>query len=196
MKSSAIVWVMLLMTLGALAEKKPTKSTEPLSADAIAIYKTVLREYAGKSDSLNVSTKTYPLDPESQMNGLHNGDCLKGVRLENLSTVAHTYHNLPSEVLSKNMRLVDPEKHAAVVRRNDPENAIGTSRSLNAAVHRAFETGLFSLSEIAFDKDHRHAVVAYRFWCGSLCGRGSTSVFEKVGNIWMKTNRSCGGWVS
>jgi hypothetical protein len=52
------------------------------------------------------------------------------------------------------------------------------------------------MSEIAFDKDHRFGVVSYSFWCGSLCGNGSTLVFEKVDGVWKNANRPCGGWVS
>ena len=197
MKATAIVSCLLLsMVFCAVAEKKPTKNPTLLSSDEIAIYRTVLQQYAGKSGPLNVSSETYPLDPNSEMNGLKRGDCLEGIELANLSTTAHSYHILPAEVLDKNMRLVDPHKQATIVRQNDPRNVITTPSSVDSAVKRAFDTALFSLSEIAFDKDHRHAVVAYSFWCGSLCGNGSTLVFEKVGNAWKKTKRTCGGWIS
>jgi len=69
-------------------------------------------------------------------------------------------------------------------------------KSVEDAVRNAFATGLFSMSEIAFDKDHHHAVVSYSFWCGFLCGHGKTVVFEKVNGMWRNTNRNCGGWVS
>jgi hypothetical protein len=69
-------------------------------------------------------------------------------------------------------------------------------KSVEKAVKEAFANGLFSMSEIAFDKSHRHAVVAYRFWCGALCGNGRTLVFEKAGNEWKNTERKCGGWIS
>jgi hypothetical protein len=41
-----------------------------------------------------------------------------------------------------------------------------------------------------------YAVVSYRFWCGSLCGNGSTLVFEKFDGEWRRTDRRCGEWIS
>jgi len=177
---------------------RPTKSATPLSEDEIAIYKAVLWQYASdESRSLNVSSKTYPLDPESHMNGLRNGECLKGIQLDNLAAISHTYHELPPEVLSgKNMRLVDPEKQAKIVKSNDPDRTMAKGKSVDNAVKDAFATGLFSISEIAFDKDHRYAAVSYSFWCGGLCGHGSTLVFQKAGSEWKKMERNCGGWIS
>ena len=187
--------IFILMTSG-FGENKPTKSTVPLTADEVAIYKAILQEYTvAKSVSLNVSAKTYPLDPESHMNGLTEA-CPKGIQLDNLSTVVHTYHDLTPGVLTRNTRLVNPSRQAILIRKNDPQNVVGTGESIEVAVKRAYDTALFSLSEIAFDKDHRYAAVTYSFWCGSLCGDGSTLVFEKVGNVWKKTDRRCGGWVS
>jgi len=180
------------------AGNKPTKSPAPLSTDETAIYKAVLQQYiSGDAPSLNVSTKTYPLDPESHMSGLKNGECLKGIQLDNLAAISHTYHELPPEVLSgNNMRLVDPERQAKIVKGNDPSRTIAKGKSVDNAVTEAFATGLFSMSEIAFDKDHRYAVVSYRFWCGGLCGQGSALVFQKVGSEWKKMERNCGGWIS
>jgi hypothetical protein len=43
-----------------------------------------------------------------------------------------------------------------------------TEKQVDDSVKRAFETGLFTLTEIIFDKQHRRAVVAYSFVCGGL----------------------------
>ena len=64
------------------------------------------------------------------------------------------------------------------------------------AVENAFSTALFSISEIAFDKDRQFAVVSYRFWCGSLCGHGATLVFQKIKGEWRNANRNCSSWIS
>lgn len=117
------------------------------------------------------------------------------MEVESLVSAVRSFHQLPPDVLPrKNMRLVDPKKRAAIVRRNDPDNAVG--KSLKDAVRDAFATGLFSVSEIAFDREHSHALVSYGFRCGSLCGSGATVILEKVGDVWKKTDRMCGGWVS
>lgn len=69
-------------------------------------------------------------------------------------------------------------------------------KSAKEAVSDAFDTGLFSISEIAFDKEHRHAAVKYGLYCGFLCGHGKTLIFEKVGANWRKRDSNCGGWTS
>lgn len=68
--------------------------------------------------------------------------------------------------------------------------------SVDAAVNNAFKNGLFELSEIAFDKAHRRAIVSYSFVCGSLCGNGGVWLFEKVDGVWKKSENVCGGWIS
>jgi hypothetical protein len=178
--------------------EKPVKNTAPLSTDEIAIYRAVLRQYeSGDSGSLNVSARTYPLDPDSQLNRLADNECLKGIRLENLAELAHSFHDLTPEVLpAKNMKLVDPKQQGKIVSSNDPDKTIGDGKSVDDAVKGAFNTALFSMSEIAFDREHLNAAVSYRFWCGLLCGNGATLVFQKVGDRWKKANRHCGGWVS
>lgn len=67
---------------------------------------------------------------------------------------------------------------------------------LNQAVRNAFEHGLFSVSEIVFDKEYLHAIVSYGFRCGLLCGSGATVVLEKMGNEWKIADGACGGWIS
>jgi hypothetical protein len=117
--------------------------------------------------------------------------------VDDLSTRWHSFHELTPDVLpSKNMTLVDPKRQAKIVRNNDPSTTIQQGKPVHSAVEKAFSTGLFSLSEIAFDKSHHYAIVSFGFWCGSLCGHGSTLIFENVSGQWKRTDRNCGGWVS
>jgi hypothetical protein len=194
---AAILVLVLPLFLSGSDSNKPVKSTAPLSTDAIAVYKALFLTYGGdKDESLNVSAETYPLDPHASTTGFDQPGCLKSVRLDNLSAVSHSYHELPAEVLpSKAMRIVDPKAQARIVHSNDPSNTIRKGEPVKDAVQAAFTTGLFSVSEIAFDKEHHFAGVSYRFWCGSLCGNGSSLVFEKVTGEWQKV-RNCGGWDS
>lgn len=195
--SAAVLGVLLPYSLSGSNDSKPVKSTTALSADEIAVYKAVLRTYSDdKGAGLNVSAKTYPLDPSASTTGFDQPECLGGVQLDNLSSASHSYHELPAEVLpSKAITLVDPKRQAVIVHSNDPSNTIGKGMPVKDAVAAAFNSGLFSMSEIAFDKEHRFAAVRYSFWCGSLCGHGSTLVFEKSNGEWRKV-RNCGGWVS
>ena len=194
---AAILGLILPYSLSGSDNSKPVKSITPLSADEIAVYKAILRTFSGDKDAgLNVSAKTYPLDPRASTTGFDQPGCLNGIQLDNLSTVSHSYHELPPEVLpSKAVTLVDPKMQARIVHSNDPGNTIRKGKPVKDAVAAAFTTGLFSMSEIAFDKEHRFAAVRYSFWCGSLCGHGSTLMFEKVNGEWRKV-RDCGGWVS
>ena len=106
----------LLLTCCAANSKsqKPVKSTIPLGADEIAIYKAVLRTYSGDKDvNLNVAATTYLLDPKASTAGFDQPECLKGVELENLSSASSSYHQLPADALpSEAMRLVDQESSA------------------------------------------------------------------------------------
>lgn len=202
MKSAFLLAIVLAIvpacTSTGVMSNKPVKSTTPLSADEVAIYKAVLRHYTDHKDAaLNVSQTTYPLDSGSPMSGVQGTECLKGIQLENLSTASSSFHELALEVLpGKRMRLVDPRKQTKVVHSNDPGDTIRRGQSTEDAVETAFSTALFSMSEIAFDKEHRFGVVSYRFWCGQLCGNGSTLVFEKVKGEWRNAKRNCGGWIS
>lgn len=174
------------------------ENTTPLSEDEVGIYKAVIQEWGARDvTSLNVSAMTSPLEANSTSTALIDCACATGIQLESLIRASRTYHKLTPEILrTERVRLVDPTKQAPIVRTNDPANALKRGRSLNDAVENAFAHGLFSLSEIAFDKEHKHALVSYSFVCGSLCGSGSTRIFEKTGSEWKRTTRSCGGWVS
>jgi len=193
-----VLSIVLVCPSTSAGRNKPAKATTPLSADEVAIYNAVLRQYSDdKGTALNVSRTTYPLDPSSPLGGLQGPECLKGIQLENLPTASHSFHELPPDILpSKQMKLVDPKKQTRIVHSNDPSNTIRKGAPVQGAVENAFSTALFSMSEIAFDKERRFAVVSYMFWCGSLCGQGSTLVFEKVKGHWRNANRSCGSWIS
>lgn len=199
--AAIVLGVALPHSLASSQAQKPTKSTESLTADEITIYRAVLQRNApdnsGAPGTLNVSAITYPLDPSSPLSGLSDSSCLKGIQLDNLATASRSFHELSQDILPNKVgRLVDPKKQKKIVHDNDPDKTMREGKSVDTAVKGAFGTALFSLSEIAFDKERTHAVVSYSFWCGSLCGNGATWVFEKVGNEWKKTDRNCGDWIS
>src|SRR5580658_2800120 len=140
----ALVLAVAVLSAGAASDRdKPIKNTALLSADEIAIDRAVLRPYqSSDSGSLNVSARTYPLDAASPMIGLADRECLKGIQLENLAGLAHSFHDLTSAVLpAKNIKLVDPKQQSKIVRDNDPDKTIRDGRS----VHTAVERGLLPL---------------------------------------------------
>lgn len=173
--------------------KKSVRNTNPFSADDIAIYRGVLERWNSNSRILlDVSNRTVPIDRD-----LSDCGCLEGIELQSMANAAHSFHTLTRDVLGgKNIRLVDANKQAVIVQSNDPSKPIRESEPIETAVNGAFLTGLFSMSEIAFDKEHRRALVSYSFVCGSLCGSGGVWMFEKIDGLWKKSERVCGGWVS
>jgi len=177
---------------------KPIVSEESLTGEQVSIYRTVLKDYLRGSDgTLNVSALTEPLDQSD--------DCVKQMRLENLTAPAAAVHRLEQPLVpGTKITLVDPMRQRRAVAENDPQNLMKkaidehekvTDEQLDKSVKQAFRTGLFTLSEIAFDKEHRRAVVSYSFVCGMLCGHGNTLVLKKIRQNW-KIAKRCGGWVS
>lgn len=174
--------------------ERPVGSVIPLSQDEIAIYRAVLGNAIERGwRRLNVSIVTYPLSATD----LDRCDCFDDIDFDDLSVAFHSFHDLPDTVLPvKEMSLVNRAKQSSLVRANDPSNTMREGKTVKDAVDTAFRTGLFSMSEIAFDREHLRAVVSYRFWCGLLCGSGATLVVEKFGSEWRLSERDCGSWVS
>jgi hypothetical protein len=100
--------------------------------------------------------------------------------------------------------LVDPDRQERKIEESDPQKLMKraiddgekvTDKQLKDSLKDAFVSGLFTLTEIMFDKQHRSAVVAYSFVCGGLCGHGNTLIMKKVGQEW-RVSKRCGGWIS
>jgi hypothetical protein len=159
----------------------------------VAIYRGILERWNSNYRSLlNVSNRTFPVDRD-----LLDCGCLKGIELQSIANAAHLFHILTRDVLAgKNIRLVDADKQAVIVQSNDATKSIREGKSVETAVNGAFSTGLFSMSEIAFDKEQRRALVSYSFVCGLLCGSGGVWLLEKVDGVWKKSDRDCGGGIS
>jgi hypothetical protein len=179
--------------LAGSSHKKPVKNTIPFSADEVAIYRGILERWNSNSRGLlNVSNRTSPIDRDISDCG-----CLKGIEPQTIVSAAHSFRILTKDVLAaKNIKLVDADQQAVIVHSNDPNNSMREGKSVETAVNIAFPTGLFSMSEIAFDEEQRSALVSYSFVCGSLCGSGGVWLFEKVDGVWKKSERVCGGWIS
>jgi len=188
----------LFFTPSRLPTKKAGRSTVPLSQDETTIYKAVIGKWTSHAKArLNLSVTTYPLNQSLAEISVSNCGCVQDIYVEESSAAFRSFHRLSQVVLTGNeVTLVDPRAQGAIVRANDPHSTVIKGKSVKEAVATAMDAGLFSLSEIAFDRDHRYAIVSYSFWCGLLCGSGATLVFEKIGPDWKATERECGGWVS
>ncbi|MBZ5524508.1 MAG: hypothetical protein LAP21_19895 [Acidobacteriia bacterium] len=182
-------------------EVQPELSKNPLTAEQVQIYRVVLEQYVRDSDaSLNIAIQTQAFDLTGFFVGLKASEgCLKGIELKNLKETASTVHKVDARVLmGKKMVLVDPKKQTALVAKYDPGSSTRLGKPVEDAVNEAFQAGLFTLSEIAFDKKHEWAVLSYSFYCGMLCGHGSTVVLKKDTDTqeWKITSRHCSDWIS
>src|SRR5262249_49323578 len=143
-----------------------------LGDEQLAVYRAILSEYMKDSHgSLTLSRQTIPL---VVLEG-----CLKEFKLEQTNNsvgkihefnTLHTFAKAPAPKVV----LVDPQPQIEERKRVWPD---------------------LSLTEIAFDKNHLHAVAGYGFLCGHLCGNGKDFVLEKTGNQW-KVARTCSFWIS
>jgi hypothetical protein len=177
---------------------KPKVSDAPLTSEQVAIYRAVLSTYLKGSDRvLNLANITELLDRTDT-------ECFKGLNLEAALGTTAFIHRIGPELMVDKIVLVDPDRQQGTIKENDPEKLMRkviddheqiTDEQLDKSLERAFSSGLFTLSEIAFDKEHRRAVVSYGFVCGALCGHGNLLVLKKVGHNW-KVSKRCGGWVS
>ena len=198
----AALLAVLMMVLAGLAsgqdstEAKPKVSDKPLTAEQLAVYRVVLGSWmAQEMPALNLAAETVPLGDTGPT---ADESCSKGLDLETASpTLVHRFRQQDLAQLgpSRTLTLVDPDLQKQDVRNNDPGKTFGDGRSIEDAVRNGFAHGLATLSEIRFDKGHKHAIVSYGFYCGSLCGNGGALVLEKIDGVWQYKSR-CGDWIS
>ena len=194
----------LSLAFVALSQEDAPKArvrSDPLTEEQIAVYRTVIDSYSnGSNATLNVADETETLDLSEDK------DCLKGIDLDPGNTSTSVVHRLDNRVtkMKKNIVLVNGELQQKKVEENDPQKLMKraidggervTEKQLDGSLREAFATGLFAFSEIAFDKRHQHAVLAYSFVCGGLCGHGNTIVLRKVRGKW-KQRKTCRSWIS
>lgn len=200
--SGQIVLTLLFIAMAAGENQpKPRLSKDPLTAEQVAIYRAVLVQYVENDSSaaLNIADATEPFSwPDDQK------ECSKGLSMEAATRPPIVHRLSPAVVLGPKMVLVDPERQGRLVKQNDPQKLVHkaidqhepvSDKDLDESVQRAFSTGLFTFSEILFDKSHQHAILQYSFWCGSLCGNGKTLVIKKSEGKW-RVEKECGDWVS
>lgn len=118
---------------------------------------------------------------------------MKNIELTDLADARQTVHLISVDISKgRPVKLIDRNKHKV----DDPGKNINKGDSVEHAVTQGFKSGVLSVSEITFDRAHRFAVFKYGFYCGSRCGQGGTVVFEKEGDKWKRSKRSCFSWIS
>lgn len=196
---------LLLLTLGLTTfsltqsdDVKPTLSKNPLTDEQVAVYRAFLQFYEhGTDKQLNVADTTEWLDMSELR---QDSDCLESfgqIDFENVQQGRPTVHALaPNLAVAGRIVLVDPARQKETVKQNDPGKTMHEGKPVDRAVSEAFTSGLLTLSEVVFDKDHRRAVMSFSFFCGKLCGNGGIVMLKRVGHKWKITKQSCREWVS
>jgi hypothetical protein len=167
------------------------KST--LSEDQVAVYRAFLRSYgAGGRERFNVGNLTTPLEiADADTSG-----CLEGLKPEPLAEISGIHRLTPALFEGDKVRIVDAARQALLIAKVDPSRTIRDGKSVNDAVETAFSAGLLELSEVAFATGRQFAVMNFSFSCGGLCGHGGTLVFERTGQEWKRSDRSCSSYVN
>jgi hypothetical protein len=159
-------------------EPKPSVSNNHLNADQAAIYRAALADFKpspGRTPQL--ANITVPL--RRQYTAFEN--CVAGIREPSEQDPHLPVHRLDSSVVGgMDLPLVGPWE-VPQMRHSPPDPT-------------APHLGLLTLSEIAFDREHLHAIATYDFNCGGLCGRGKMLAFSKSGEGW-KISKICGSWM-
>jgi hypothetical protein len=183
------------------ASPKPRVSSESLTKEQVAVYRAVLQNFlADSTDTLNLANTTEPLDqaPASLGRGCSN----TSARQISGASDSVVHHLDPVVTLNLRVDLVDPGRLEEKIKNGDPailmkrviedrENV--PQKEIDDATERAVQNGLFTLSEVAFNKQHNRALVSYDFVCGELCGHGSVLLLRKVGGNW-KVHKTCQEW--
>jgi hypothetical protein len=176
-----INFLLVLVTAVQDSAARTQVSREELTPEQISIYRVVLKDYLkGAGQPLNVSYWTRELDPSAPLFGK---ECVRDLNL--VRPVAKVVHRLDSRIAtSPTISLIDGELKKKRIREEEAQD-----------IARSSDNGILTLSEIVFDRNHRYAVVSYSYYCGTLCGQGSTLILKKSGEEW-KTTGGCGSWIS
>jgi hypothetical protein len=173
--------------------RQPVLAKSAPSEDQIEVYKAFLKSYGtGSKWRLNVGNRTTTLEiSEDDIRG-----CLAGLEPEPSSNFS-AIHRLSSEMFRREkVQLVDAEQQQSLVSRTDPSRTIHEGESVDKAVEIAFSAGLLELSEVVFSVGRSFAVMEFSFSCGTLCGHGGTLVFERSGQEWKRSERSCHSYIN
>jgi len=155
MRQVWITVVLLVLSLRAYTQEnapKPKVSDDPLTTEQIAVYRAVLSDFLKGSDgALNLANLTEPLDQSDKA-------CFRGMDVGVIKESVSVVHRLePSLVTFTKIVLVDPDRQQKAIKENDPQklikNAIDdhakvTDDQVDESVKNAFNTALFTLSEI------------------------------------------------
>lgn len=158
----------------------PQNSTAALSDEQVKVYGDFI-DFFIKANFDSLLDKTFPLD----LSGVDkDAACMRGLQLEDTHGPIVMHSLGPNVLRGHPIPLVDEQEESAILKQKDANAVIPGGLTK--------DPGILALSEIAFDKSHRFAVMKYVFLCGSHCNSGAILVLEKQGLRWIgKTRRPC-----
>ena len=163
----------------------PSIAPTPLSMVQLAVYRDFLTTWiADAKTPLHVANTTEPLSIDDDNQG-----CLKDFP----KTHAVAVHSVPAHAFDGlNVLLVDPRLH----QKRDPGDAIRNGEPVDDAVRAGIAAGMFTFSEMVFNRDRTRSAFTYSFVCGGLCGNGGTIIFQHKNGKWVQQKNACGSWIS
>jgi hypothetical protein len=179
------------------AQMPPELSTQPLSADQIAVYQEFLRSYDAnfrrnmqlqnydQTAKAHMATYTSQLGPAEFPVLLKLHGCLT-----DLGSVVggESIHLIPNSLIPADMDLVDPATQRAKDRQERAQKAEAPSSGLKTDT-----AGYLDLSEIVFTSDRRLAVFRYSYTSGGQGGTGGFEMYELEHSHWVQSrSRHCG----
>lgn len=177
---------------------KPKVSSESLTKERAAVYRAAVQDFLTDSKGkLKVSNMTEPLDKGAKSPSHGCPKTSSAVAPDASALVVHRLDNV--ETLDPRVELVDSDRQAEEIKSKDPailmkrvivERENVPQKEIDDATEQAVRNGLFTLSEIVFNKEHNRAIVSYNFVCGERCGQYRLLILKKVGEKW-KVHKTC-----
>jgi hypothetical protein len=178
---STFVVCAIFLSLSSIAapEKIERYVSTELSPDQMGVYSFILKSYRTLlkptyrdmlAEAFYLEEETRPLDMSDLQ---RDPGCLHGLDLE----------ALPKERIPTVHRLFSSQRWLPSSVKPAAEAKCQDSPSSKSQICWRTE-GTLSLSEIVFDKSHRHALVGFGVHCGMECGWGELVVLEKVDGHW------------
>jgi hypothetical protein len=169
---AAMKAVALLAFASVVLAQAPTAGPH-LSDDEIAIYRTYLETVAKKA-TVHLGNRT------AAITGSLDQPCLTNFGITIPEAANHAGSGFDSALIKGlKVQLVDADAQKGIV-------------AATKDAKEASSTALYTLSPVAFDKDHQHAAMQYAIFCGDRCSNRALLIFEKVKGQWRWTGRFCG----
>jgi hypothetical protein len=127
----------------------------PLNSEQLQVYGDLIESLA-KTNLKFISNRTFPLELSSVGK---DAVCMQGLQIEGPGKSRRLIQSLSPDLLrGRSIHLVSEQEESAILKQRDADPAAPGSGMTK-------DPGVLALSEVAFDKSHRFAVLKYVFLC-------------------------------